>query len=155
MRHETKADIAALRSAVGQLKKAADAQEPPKHSPGAAQKQPPFPRFDSRIVSSFPPLLDEFRTKRFMLLWHGSRNGFSARDFHERCDAYICSRRSLWDSRIADNNIGLSDNYNANTRSRVHLSDAYTNDTGLGNSTVFTGSISFSVREIEVFGIID
>jgi hypothetical protein len=32
----------------------------PKASPGA---------FDSRIVSSFPPVLDEFRAKRFVLLW--------------------------------------------------------------------------------------
>jgi hypothetical protein len=38
--------------------------------------------FDSRIISSFPPLFDEFRGKRFLLLWRGSRDGFGARNFH-------------------------------------------------------------------------
>jgi hypothetical protein len=42
--------------------------------------------FDSQIVSVLPPLLEEFRGKRFMLLWRGSRDGFGARGFHERCD---------------------------------------------------------------------
>jgi hypothetical protein len=50
---------------------------------------PPAPRlpppFDSLIVSSLPPLLAEFRGKRFALLWRGSRDGFHARDFHGRC----------------------------------------------------------------------
>jgi hypothetical protein len=39
-----------------------------------------------RAASSFPPLFDEFRGKRFALLWRGSRDGFGARDFHGRCD---------------------------------------------------------------------
>jgi hypothetical protein len=36
------------------------------------------PKLDSRVVSSFPPLFDEFRGKRFGLLWRGSRDGFRA-----------------------------------------------------------------------------
>jgi hypothetical protein len=41
---------------------------------------------DSLIVSAFPPLFEEFRRKRFNLLWRGSRDGFTAQEFHRRCD---------------------------------------------------------------------
>jgi hypothetical protein len=41
---------------------------------------------DSRIVTEFPPLFEEFRTKRFNLLWRGSRDGFTAQKSHLRCD---------------------------------------------------------------------
>jgi hypothetical protein len=41
---------------------------------------------DSMIVSQFPPLLDEFRKKCSNLLWRGSRDGFTAEEFHRRCD---------------------------------------------------------------------
>jgi hypothetical protein len=47
---------------------------------------PPAPEIDSLIVSDFPPLFEEFRAKRFNLLWRGSRDGFTARKFHRRCD---------------------------------------------------------------------
>jgi hypothetical protein len=43
---------------------------------------------DSLIVSSFPPLFDEFRGKRFVLLWRGSRDRFGGRKFHKRCDGH-------------------------------------------------------------------
>jgi uncharacterized coiled-coil protein SlyX len=42
--------------------------------------------FASLIVADFPAIFAEFREKRFSLLWRGSRDGFGARDFHERCD---------------------------------------------------------------------
>jgi hypothetical protein len=42
-------------------------------------------RLDSLIVSDFPPLFEEFRAKRFNLLWRGSRDGFTAGEFHRRC----------------------------------------------------------------------
>jgi hypothetical protein len=45
-------------------------------------------QIDSLIVSEFPPLLEEFHVKRFNLLWRGSRNGFTAREFHGRCDGH-------------------------------------------------------------------
>jgi hypothetical protein len=45
-------------------------------------------RFDSRIVPSFPPLFEAFQTKRFKLLWRGSRDGFRATEFHRRCDGH-------------------------------------------------------------------
>jgi hypothetical protein len=43
--------------------------------------------FASLIVADFPALFAEFRVKRFALLWCGSRDGFSARDFRSRCDS--------------------------------------------------------------------
>jgi hypothetical protein len=43
-------------------------------------------RLESLIVFDFPPLFEEFRAKRFNLLWRGSRDGFTAREFHRRCD---------------------------------------------------------------------
>jgi hypothetical protein len=44
--------------------------------------------FASLIVSQFPALFAEFRGKRFTLLWRGSRDGFGADDFHDRCDGH-------------------------------------------------------------------
>jgi hypothetical protein len=40
----------------------------------------------SRIVGYLPGLFEEFRAKRFNLLWRGSRDGFTAKEFHRRCD---------------------------------------------------------------------
>jgi hypothetical protein len=47
---------------------------------------PPPGKIDSLIVSRFPPLLKEFRTKWFHLLWRGHRDGFEAAQFHHRCE---------------------------------------------------------------------
>jgi hypothetical protein len=43
-------------------------------------------RLESLIVGEYPPLFEEFRAKRFNLLWRGSRDGFGAKEFHRRCD---------------------------------------------------------------------
>jgi hypothetical protein len=63
--------------------------KPSQKSPVA---QPPksksAPRLDSLIVSAFPLLFQDFAAKRFTLLWRGSRDGFRAKDFHERCDGH-------------------------------------------------------------------
>jgi hypothetical protein len=40
------------------------------------------------IIASFPEVLADFRRKRWSLLWRGTRDGFSAFDFHSRCDGY-------------------------------------------------------------------
>jgi hypothetical protein len=40
------------------------------------------------IVPQSPPLFEEFRAKRFNLLWRGSRDGFDSTDFHSRCDGH-------------------------------------------------------------------
>jgi hypothetical protein len=65
---------AALAADVGRLKREVAA---PRDWTGA---------LDPRVVSDFPRLFDEFRGKRFALLWRGSRDGFRAGDFHGRCD---------------------------------------------------------------------
>jgi hypothetical protein len=49
--------------------------------------------------------------------------------------------------------ITVNDNCNANTNSYTYLGTAYTNDTELNGYTVFTGSSTFQVKEIEVFEI--
>jgi hypothetical protein len=40
------------------------------------------------IISDFPPIFEEFKAKKFKLLWRGSRDDFGARDFHSRCDGH-------------------------------------------------------------------
>jgi hypothetical protein len=44
--------------------------------------------WNSAIVPDFPKLFEDFKKKQFTLLWRGSRDGFSARDFHSRCDGH-------------------------------------------------------------------
>jgi hypothetical protein len=39
-------------------------------------------------VRDYPPLFEEFRTKRWVLLWRGSRDGFTAREFHRLCNGH-------------------------------------------------------------------
>jgi hypothetical protein len=66
--------------------------------PIASAKSPPPPavqsvpaqtgRLDSLIVSEYPPLFEEFRMKRWTVLWRGSRDGFTAQEFHRRCDGH-------------------------------------------------------------------
>jgi hypothetical protein len=46
------------------------------------------PRLDSRILSYFPAIFNDFHSKRFSLLWRGSRDGFNPSDFHARCDRH-------------------------------------------------------------------
>jgi hypothetical protein len=41
---------------------------------------------DSLIIADVPLLFEEFVRKRFKLLWRGNRDGFTAREFHRRCD---------------------------------------------------------------------
>jgi hypothetical protein len=43
---------------------------------------------DSHINSTFPPLFEAFGGKQFSLLWRGNRDGFSAANFHSRCDGH-------------------------------------------------------------------
>jgi hypothetical protein len=43
---------------------------------------------DSLIVSEYPAVLEEFRGKRWVLLWRGSRDGDEAKEFHSRCDGH-------------------------------------------------------------------
>jgi hypothetical protein len=47
---------------------------------------PPPPSLGSQIILDFPDIFAEFRGKQIWLLWRGSRDGFSASEFHRRCD---------------------------------------------------------------------
>jgi hypothetical protein len=51
--------------------------------------------------------------------------------------------------------IAVLDDCNTNTKSFTHFGTSYTNDTGLSNDEVLTGSKYFQVKEIEVFEITD
>jgi hypothetical protein len=44
--------------------------------------------WNSEIVPDFPKLFEDFTQKQFTLLWRGSRDGFRAYDFHNRCDGH-------------------------------------------------------------------
>jgi uncharacterized coiled-coil protein SlyX len=56
--------------------------------PSAAVLLPAPAGFASLIVADFPGLFAEFYKKSFALLWRGSRDGFGALDFHDRCDGH-------------------------------------------------------------------
>jgi hypothetical protein len=55
---------------------------------GALSAAPPPGRLDSLIISEFPGIFAEFRGKQFKLLWRGSRDGFTAPEFHTKCDGH-------------------------------------------------------------------
>jgi hypothetical protein len=62
---------------------------PAKSPPAAVPSVPAQPaRLDSLIVRDYPPLFEEFRTKRWVLLWWGSRDGFTGQQFHRLCDGH-------------------------------------------------------------------
>jgi hypothetical protein len=61
---------------------------------------PPLPPgLDSRIVSQFPRLFEEFQSKQFKLLWRGSRDGFNATEFHRRCDGHANTLTFILDTK--------------------------------------------------------
>jgi hypothetical protein len=43
----------------------------------------------------------------------------------------------------------------SNSSSYTYLGIAYTKDTGLAGNQFFTGGYTFTVKEIEVFGVLD
>jgi hypothetical protein len=43
---------------------------------------------DSFIIPDFPEIFSVFQGKHFRILWRGSRDGFKAQEFHDRCDGY-------------------------------------------------------------------
>jgi hypothetical protein len=44
---------------------------------------------DSTIVSALPRIFPELQRKQFTLLYRGSRDGFTASRFHDRCDGHM------------------------------------------------------------------
>jgi hypothetical protein len=67
--------------------------------------------------------------------------------------AIYCSSRRGPSFGYDLSDIAVCDDCNANTHSFTFLGHIYTNDTGLNNDIVFTGSKDFQVEEIEVFEI--
>jgi hypothetical protein len=53
---------------------------------------------NSRIVSDFSEIFAEFRTKQFSVLWQGGRDGFSASEFHRRCDGHTNTLTMILDT---------------------------------------------------------
>jgi hypothetical protein len=53
---------------------------------------------DSLILFDLPELLAEFRGRRMILLWRGSRDGFLARDFHRHCDNHANTLTVIMDT---------------------------------------------------------
>jgi hypothetical protein len=47
-----------------------------------------YQEHSSLIVKIFPAILDEFNKKHLNLLWRGTRHGFCAYQFHERCQGH-------------------------------------------------------------------
>jgi hypothetical protein len=60
------------------------------------------------IVGEYPPLFEKFRAKLFKVLWRGSRDGFTAQEFHRRCDG-----RAKTLTLIADTNGNLFGGFRA------------------------------------------
>jgi hypothetical protein len=62
---------------------------------------PALPRsgWNSAIVSDFPKLFEDFKKKKFALLWRGSRDGFGALEFHRRCDGHANTLTVILDTK--------------------------------------------------------
>jgi hypothetical protein len=89
---------AQLRAEVSALRTGAVVPAPasPTVLPNASTPMPTSPTsavfipsgWNSAIVPDFPELFEDFKGKRFTLLWRGSRDGFGVRDFHSHCDGH-------------------------------------------------------------------
>jgi hypothetical protein len=71
-----------------------EATTPRKVRPGG----PPSWSLDSRIISGFPEIFAQFRGRRFSLLWRGTRDGFGADEFHDRCDGHPNTLTAILDT---------------------------------------------------------
>jgi hypothetical protein len=80
---------------------------------------------DSLIVREYPPLFEEFRMQQWLVLWRGSRDGFTAEEFHRRCDGRANTLTVIedtdgnvfggftpveWESRVWNRKYGNEDN---------------------------------------------
>jgi hypothetical protein len=54
---------------------------------------------DSLIIADFPEIFAELRGKHFEVLWRGSRDGFGAKEFHERCDGHANTLTVILDTK--------------------------------------------------------
>jgi hypothetical protein len=69
-------------------------------TPSVAAAVPAQPaRLGSLIVSEYPPLFAEFRMKRWTVVWRGSRDGFTAKEFHRRCNGHANTLTLILDTK--------------------------------------------------------
>jgi hypothetical protein len=68
------------------------------HSPGPPSSSLPSV-FPSTIISELLELLTEFHLKHFQILWQGSQDGFSATEFHRRCDGHANTLTVIMDTK--------------------------------------------------------
>jgi hypothetical protein len=61
-------------------------------------RHPPSGQFDSQIISELPGILADFSREQFKVLWRGSRDGFSASEFHCRCDGHANTLTVIFDT---------------------------------------------------------
>jgi hypothetical protein len=90
-------ELKAVPDAKNSLTVAAPPRVPAMSPPAAVPARPGW--LDSLIVEAYPPLFGAFRMKRWMLLWRGSRDGFTAEEFHRRCDGHANTLRLILDTK--------------------------------------------------------
>jgi hypothetical protein len=77
------------------------------------------------------------------------------RIFKQRKQAYTIYPRDTYGPTFGDgHDIHVSDECHSSTGSYTRLGSAYTNDSGISESQVFTGDRHFTVEEIEVFEVL-
>jgi hypothetical protein len=105
-------------------------------------------KWDSHNGKQADPSLKSFLFPLRNRYYFGARK-FPLRDDAAKDDAICC------DARCGPNfrDIWVCDGCNARNRSFSTLGRYDVNDTGLDEKTVFTGSLDFTVKEIEVFEI--
>jgi hypothetical protein len=67
-------------------------------APAPTSPAPPS-GWNSTIVPDLPDLFVDFKEKQFTLLWRGSRDGFGASDFHNRCNGHPNTLTAILDTR--------------------------------------------------------
>jgi hypothetical protein len=68
-----------------------------------------------------------------------------------RSNAIYCG--SNYGPTFGDHSLYVANDSNSNNNSDTNLTNAYVNDTGIHGQQIFTGDLTFTVQEIEVFSI--
>jgi hypothetical protein len=171
------------------------------------------PVIDSTIISSLPDIFSVFGTKKFQLLYRGSRDGFGSSAFHNQCNGHpntitlVSSTNDCilggytpvaWNSRqnyapdpsltsflftiknphnlpaqifkkkgqkcaiyddssygptFGNHALQIHDPREGPGYTYSHFEYGYTNETGIAHDQVLTGSLYFTVKEVEVFEV--
>jgi hypothetical protein len=71
----------------------------PAQNPASPTVALPRSEWNSAIFLEFPKLFEDFKDKQFILLWRGGRDGFGARQFHNRCNAHSNTLTVILDTK--------------------------------------------------------